>query len=98
MSKYEPHFNGPAYVAERDWKRLSTQLSRVFYCMKDNRWRTLGEISTLTGDPEASVSAQLRHLRKERFGSHEVEREHIKNGLYKYRLFPSWDENDWPKH
>jgi hypothetical protein len=28
----------------------------------------------------------LRHLRKPRFGGHTVEREYIKDGLYKYKL------------
>ena len=39
-----------------------------------------------TGDPEASVSAQLRHMRKERFGQHFVAREYLGNGLYSYAL------------
>ncbi|MCP5014291.1 MAG: hypothetical protein GY938_03300 [Ketobacter sp.] len=54
--------------------------------MKDGKPRTLREIANRTGDPEASVSAQLRHLRKERFGGHTVKREHINNGLYSYEL------------
>lgn len=54
--------------------------------MKDGYWRTLGWIADSTGDPEASISAQLRHLRKPRFGGHTVEREHLGNGLYQYRL------------
>jgi hypothetical protein len=94
--KYEPHFNGPEYIPERDHERLTTQLARVFNCMKDSKWRTLEEISTITGDPEPSVSAQLRHLRKRRFGSHTVNRKHISRGLFKYQLEPSWDEDDWP--
>jgi len=86
---HEPHFNGPDYVPERDWQRLTTQIGRVFNAMKDKRFRTLREISSTTGDPEASVSAQLRHLRKERFGSHKVNKKHIKNGLFKYQLVPN---------
>ena len=89
---YEPHFNGPEYVPQRDWKRLSTQLGRVFNCMKDAKWRTLHEIAEITEDPEASISAQLRHLRKDRFGSHTVERKHMQGGLYKYRLLVNNDE------
>ena len=85
-NKHEPHFNGADYVPERDWDRLTTQIGRVFGCMKAGNWRTLREISDLTGDPEASVSAQLRHLRKERFGSHTVHRKYIRSGLYKYQL------------
>ena len=35
-------------------------------------WHTLGEISSATGYAEPSVSAQLRHLRKPRFGGYRV--------------------------
>lgn len=58
--------------------------------MMDHAWRTLDEISSLTGDPPASISAQLRHLRKERFGSHIVEkrrRGERETGLFEYRVF-----------
>ena len=92
--KHEPHFNGADYVPERDWERLTTQVGRVFTCMKGGQWRTLREISNLTGDPEASVSAQLRHLRKERFGSHTVNRKHIRSGLYKYQLMTTAVQQD----
>lgn len=82
----ELRFNGADYVPDRDDPRLSKQIYRVWNAMYDEKWKTLWEISLLTGDPEASISAQLRHLRKKRFGSHTVERRHIGNGLYEYRL------------
>ena len=71
---------------EEDHARLAGQMLRVFELMQDGQWRTLNEIATATGDPAASISAQLRHLRKARFGGHTVEREHQGNGLYLYRL------------
>jgi hypothetical protein len=37
-------------------------------------WLTLGEIAGLTEIGEASISAQLRHLRKRRHGRHLVEK------------------------
>lgn len=37
-------------------------------------WLTLQELSTMTQYPHASISAQLRHLRKVQFGSHVVEK------------------------
>src|SRR3954466_4881498 len=37
-------------------------------------WLTLGEIARLTDVGEASISAQLRHLRKESHGGHRVEK------------------------
>ena len=91
------HFNGPDYDPEFDDERLTKQLDRIFNLMKDGNWRTLSEISQITGDPPASISAQLRHLRKERFGSHTVlkrnrgDREH---GLFEYRLILNVQENE----
>ena len=79
-------FDGADYVPTRDDKRLTGQLLRVWDAVRDGRWKTLRQISEATGDPEASISAQLRHLRKERFGAHVVERRHVGNGLYEYRL------------
>ena len=79
-------FDGPAYDPARDQVRLSGQIERVFNLMRDGKWRTLGEISAATGDPESSISAQLRHLRKARFGAHTVNRRHVENGLFEYSL------------
>lgn len=63
-------FGGSTYVAELDAKRLGAQLTRVLQAMSDGRWRTLSEIqarilaTTNKRDPEASVSARLRDIRK----------------------------------
>jgi len=81
-------FNGADYVPGRDDPRLHGQLLRVWSFMRDGRWHTLREISDATGDPHASVSTQLRHLRKPRFGSYQVNREHVGRGLYRYQLGP----------
>jgi len=91
----EPHFNGPAYQPELDFQRLQGQIRRVWDAMKDTRWRTLSEIASVTGDPEASISAQLRHLRKERFGSHTVNRRARgrSTGLHEYQVVPRWAVN-----
>lgn len=82
-------FNGAEYVEDRDSERLQKQHERIKNLMLDGSWRTLDEIRSNTSDPVASISAQLRHLRKERFGSWIVERrkrEGIGEGLYEYRL------------
>ncbi len=78
-------FPGPE-LQPADHIRLSSQLFRVRELMLDGEWRTLGEISQMTASPAASVSAQLRHLRKARFGGHLVERRHLGNGLWEYRV------------
>jgi len=86
---FDQRFDGDDYVDKRDRRRLKGQIKRVYELMVDGDWRTLNEISNHTDDPEASVSAQLRHLRKERFGGHTVNRRHrgdVKRGLYEYQL------------
>ena len=85
-------FDGPAYIPERDDIRLTGQLRRIFNLMSDGKWRTLRQISSETGDPEASISAQLRHLRKPRFGSHEVNRMSLGEGLHYYQLIVNTEE------
>lgn len=82
-------FAGSEYEPMRDDVRLTGQLLRIWNVVSDQRWRSLDEIAQATGDPPASISAQLRHLRKERFGAHEVEKLHMGNGLYKYRVIPN---------
>jgi hypothetical protein len=82
-------FDGECYQPERDDERLTGQILRVFNLMRDGNWRTLDEIASITGDPQASISAQLRHLRKKKFGNHTVDKRHrgeAKNGLYEYQL------------
>jgi hypothetical protein len=82
-------FEGPAYEPKPDKERLTGQLLRVFELMSDGHWRTLREIADHTSDPEASISAQLRHLRKPKFGAHQVERQprgDRARGLFEYRL------------
>lgn len=81
-------FNGEDYQPMRDDNRLTGQLLRVWQAMQGGLWRTLAQIAILTGDPQASVSAQLRHLRKARFGAHAVEKEYLGHGLYQYRVTP----------
>lgn len=83
------HFNGPDYDPALDRVRLTGQIKRVFEAMSDGQWRTLAEIELITADPQASISAQLRHLRKARFGSHVIEkrrRGEPKRGLFEYRM------------
>lgn len=85
------HFDGPDYEPAIDYTRLTGQILRIWEAMKDQHWRTLGEISRLTRDPESSISAQLRHLRKPKFGSHQVNRRRRgdrSQGLFEYQVIP----------
>lgn len=82
-------FNGSDYSPKHDNVRLTKQILRVYEAMRDSQWRTLAEIESITGDGQASISAQLRNLRKDRFGAHEVNkriRGERKHGLYEYQL------------
>ena len=83
-------FNGPAFDPAQDAGRLRKQIDRVREAMIDGQWRTLSEIEAITGDPQASISAQLRHLRKERFGSWIVNRRRRAPdaGTWQYQLRP----------
>ena len=85
-------FDGACYNQAIDNPRLVPQYRQIFNLMCDGRWRTLPDIETETGFPQASISAQLRHMRKQRFGAHDVEkrsRGDRKHGLYEYRLLVS---------
>lgn len=87
-----PRFNGSDYEPAKDHARLWGQVLRIFEAMRDGIWRTLPEIRALTGDPEASISAQLRHLRKDRFGAHTVDKRRRGDesaGLWEYQLIPN---------
>jgi hypothetical protein len=82
-------FDGPTYDPQYDHARLTGQLLRVYDAMRGGAWRTLTEISAITGDGEASISAQLRNLRKDRFGGFTIEKRSRGDraiGLFEYRL------------
>lgn len=85
QAKGEIRFEGPE-IGKQDTIRLTNQILRVHNVLKTGIWYTLKQISDLTGDPEASCSAQLRHLRKERFGSHTIEKRNLGYGLWEYRM------------
>lgn len=42
--------------------------------MADGEWRSLAEIQDITGDPQSSISARLRDLKKEKFGRYKVDK------------------------
>ena len=82
-------FDGATYDPNLDHHRLAKQLLRVFAVMRDGKWRTLEEVSTIVVAPEGSVSARLRDFRKDKFGGHEVERRRRgdeERGLWEYRV------------
>lgn len=80
-------FSGPAYDPARDHARLKGQLLSIFNLMRDGQWRTLSAIAAATHEPEASVSAQLRHLRKPKYGGWKVEKQR-RGGGWEYCVLP----------
>jgi len=79
-------FNGSDYTPVLDDERLNKQMDRVKKVCSSGIPMTLSAIAKECGDPEASVSAQLRHLRKEKHGSHSVDKIHVSHGLYLYKV------------
>ena len=80
------YFEGKTYQPARDGPRLAGQLARVKSYMADGQWHTLAQLAQATGGSESGVSARLRDLKKIRFGSHRIEKQHLENGLWHYRL------------
>lgn len=81
-----PDFDGATYRRDRDHARLGGQLRRVADALADGCWWTLAALAERTGDPEASVSARIRDLRKGKFGGYTVEHRNDGGGLWRYRL------------
>lgn len=82
---------GPDYDEDLDGERVAKQHERIRDLMLDGSWRTLDDIAEHTGDPASSISAQLRHLRKTRFGGYAVEKRRRgdeKGGLWEYQVRP----------
>ena len=85
-------FGGETYDRSIDKPRLSTQFVAVrellLAAAQVEMWFTLHEIELDLGYPQASISARIRDLRKEKFGGYEVERRRrtAKSGTWEYRI------------
>lgn len=75
---------GSSYDSALDYSRLNAQQRKVWEVMRDGKYRTLRQISELTGAPEASASARLRDLRN--IHGLKVERARRERGLHEYRV------------
>jgi hypothetical protein len=72
-------YGGVTYDPDQDRERLGDQMCRVFDACLDGQWHTLRELSDKTGDPEASVSARLRDVRK-KWGKAAMESKRLTEG------------------
>lgn len=86
LFQHAPRFDSGIDLTPADQIRLTKQQERLVAYMAHGNWRTLREIEIATGIPQASASAQLRHIQREKFGSHVVEKENRGGGLWVYRL------------
>jgi len=83
-----PPMDGETFDPQQDGPRLHRQLARVKARMSDGCWHSLKDLAYDTGASEASVSARIRDLRKQKFGGYTVERQRLKDGsgLWFYKL------------
>lgn len=86
-------FDG-ACVEPQDHARLGEQLARVLDVMRDGDWHSVDGVKRAIwalyriSDPETSISAQLRNLRKSKHGGYAIERKRVENHSF-YRLVRS---------
>lgn len=88
------HFDGDTFDAQEDGSRLTRQLYKIRHIMARGQWHTLAQLESLTGYPQASISARLRDLRKERHGAWDIQRRRVPGmpGVHEYRaLMPDSD-------
>ena len=87
MAKFVDEFDGKHYEGKTDKERLARQIKGVHDHISSGAWKTVEEISMATGYPQPSVSAQLRNLRKEKFGGLDVEgRYRADTRIFEYKL------------
>lgn len=82
-------FDGDTYDPKKDYRRLDTQMGRVYRLMCDGEWRTLEAIKAQCGGTDSSISARLRDFRKTKFGGYVMEsrrRAGAAPGVWEYRV------------
>ena len=91
---------GPSFERAVDETRIMGQMARVKAYLLHQQWCTLADIEAFTGYPQASISAQIRHLRKAKFGGYLVEKRRKSGGFggtWEYRLMPGTIPLDTPE-
>lgn len=83
---------GVTFDQARAAKRLNAQLQRVYDALLDGKWHTFSDLESIiytrTGvrDPQASLSARIRDLRKPEILGAVIDKECLGRGLWSYRL------------
>ncbi len=89
---YDPAIDGAAVQNQidyiRDWM-LAVAQNDDRQRHREEGYRTLAEIAAALCVPESSVSADLRHLRKKRFGEYQVTKRRRRDArVWEYRVDP----------
>lgn len=93
MRKLREVFDGDDYNHGRDSERLGTQLERIKEAVIGKGFFTYEQIALMSGAPLTSIPAQIRNLKKARFGGYKVERRYVCDGVYVYSVLePSTED------
>ena len=81
---------GPAFDEAQDGARIRGQLEAIRqFMLSAKAWYTLSELHNALDFPESSISADLRHLRKEKHGSYDVKKRRRDGGAqWEYSVVP----------
>lgn len=86
-------FDSGVTLTPEDHVRLGAQIARVKAVLETGRWYTVPDLQDAiwehfrVRDPENSLQAQIRNLRKPKHGGHTIERKREGNCWY-FRLMP----------
>jgi hypothetical protein len=74
--------------------KLHKDVAAVKRAMRNLGWATLNAIQRYVHldrgyMAEQTISARVRDLRKDKFGSHRVDRRYAGNGVWEYKLYPA---------
>lgn len=93
---FTARFDSGIALTPADHERLSKQIDRVHAIVSDGAWYAVSDVRQAiqrrfgVSDPENSIQAQLRNLRKSKFGGYAIERRRIGN-LWEFRMVKAHD-------
>ena len=85
-------FNGKNYEPlVAGYSKLTGKTLEVYELMKDGKFRTLADIEKATKIMQTTISATLRHLRKQKYGAHKLNKRRSIGKQYEYQLIISFN-------
>lgn len=73
-------------MSVKERKKLNKGLQRVLDIMSDGEWWKMDEIAAQADMREGSVGSRIRELREPRHGGYTIERRHVGDRQYEFRL------------